>query len=374
MYQVVDEAYKTDPKTITALAMVSKPLGNYCQSHYIFPWLVLRGNAKFNSWFQNGCMKKHSSSVTTICYAHRTKDGTGPLPLHNSGDLIRSHFENVKGLEFWWLDLGFMEKVPNFTALGKNLHSLQFVGCDMDINQLAAYLRFFPNLKRLSMESPRFRPYARLGSLQGLPTLTHFELSFSRPDRPTDIRLLLRDFPSFPLALSKITFRGVTFTHSMDFLNGSRKTLTEIELDCESSFHCTECVIHFGLVTITLFSDHWAQADLHDLDQLARVKLNNFYLGSIPLLEKINTTNLNALLVTFPQGDLLSDCSRKWVQLDSDLVNLHDRMSCRTRPLRFYLEFIRSVLPFGFEKQARRLLPRFTANENVIIDVTLAEG
>lgn len=102
-----------------------------------------------------------------------------------------------------------------------------------------------------------------------------------------------------------------------------------------------------------------------NLKNVKWVELFESRVENIRVIDRINTTNLEDLLITGSQEHMVG---RYWEELDSALSTLLNRMATDPpRNLNFYLTSNNT----GF--QLKKLLPNFTSDERVIINKSLVE-
>ena len=194
----------------------------------------IKGDHGFNSWFlkESSNVNCHSRYVTSIfydcCGIDRQED---PLRLPSNIDLA-SVFRSVEVLRIGHVDLGDTRYMPQFRAL-PTVRSLSLESCEMDIFQLAFYLRSFPNLEHLSFLYPRFGPRSlRCEDREGLGKL---RLKLQLGWMESDLALLYA-LSTLPHIFTKISLNyiGKTSYPFRNFLASSSETLTEIKMNRES--------------------------------------------------------------------------------------------------------------------------------------------
>ena len=228
----------------------------------------------------------------------------------------------------------------------------------------------FPRLNFLSISAPVF-----MDEFQDMDPTSLPDHDDGIAKRHVTLQLESIDFyGSAPLlyALSYVPFAFTTIhIHSSpwlasceffpSFLDRTKKAVTEIRIDGESPLHHTGHTTLCGL-TVTCFSaDHWVQ--LTKFDSVKRVELFDFNIKQVNILERINATTLEDLLITTNQKCMDWD----WGRLDSALVALW--LSSGSNYLKFYLTSDDGE--FELEGQAHTLLPLFTNLAKVRIDKSL---
>ena len=231
---IIDKAVKLDPESAKTCALVCKAWVSESQRHVFSRVDFADGNHGFKKLFT--ASGKHATSVKTIYYYPSKQSLVQPPPILDREGL-RDSFPNVRKLILVQINLGKLQSIPEFTALGETgVCSLEFLDCTMNINQLADYLRSFPHLKNLSIQFPTFYGEQKLDNPTNLPkSLSELHLSFCEDNTSQ----FLRRFSSFPFTFSKITMDEVGYqtTNSLrSLLLNSKDTLTELKIHSEPPF------------------------------------------------------------------------------------------------------------------------------------------
>ena len=237
--EIIDEVAK-DPKLRTANLKASSLVSHAWvdRSHkHLFSRKEF-GHGEFRDWCSTVRPGEDGPSrhVTRLRYRDEYWD-EGTCPFAANSEHI-AYFTNVQRLRLIDAGLFSEEYVLAFTPLRSTLRILELEDCQMNINDLLAFLRPFTNLERLSLFGCYDLHDEKLKKRRRLPTLKgRLDLDLAKYGKS---RSLLHELSLLPLAFSDIVLHKDTMLEGVvnQVLVASRKTLKVIRVtNCKSPLH-----------------------------------------------------------------------------------------------------------------------------------------